>query len=195
MSHLNQTSSTHSCGRLGPTLFVHLGTLFGKQPFHQPFTTTAVLKESMQVPRERKELNNEQKTLVTCVSSHTAPRLTHSRCIRTTQMVCELYSWWITAPLSSLPNSFSVISMFPNESTDWRITHYKQSTIMSPPTGWLYLWPTGTAALSCPHFPIHSPTHWWTQQLLLQVVLTDTAHTVWTSALLGKPSVHSNFAF
>lgn len=64
----------------------------GKQPFHQPFTTTAVLKESVEVPRERKELNNEQKTLVTCVSSCTAPHLTHSRCIRTTQMVWELYS-------------------------------------------------------------------------------------------------------
>lgn len=53
MSRLNETSSTHTYGGFGQ-LFVR----YAKQPFPSAsFTTTAVLKESTELPK-RKELNN-----------------------------------------------------------------------------------------------------------------------------------------
>lgn len=65
MSCLNKTSRTHTYGRFGPTLIC----LIGEAAFPSAsFTTTAALKEFMELPGERKDLSNWQTTLVTCVS-------------------------------------------------------------------------------------------------------------------------------
>lgn len=146
MSCLSETSSTHTCGSFGPTLLVQ----YGKQPFHQPHSPQLQHWNSLWNSQDRGRSSVINRNISNpCAYSCTAPCLTHSSYIRKGR-------WFVICAadesLHLFPSSqwlLSVSSHSPVRPTDWRITHYKQSSIMSPATGWFYLWPTSTAVLSC----------------------------------------------